>query len=55
MNKDGEWVGTPVQVDRCINDLILVDNALNESMLNPKLLEKADNSPKERKDEEKKD
>ena len=55
LNKDGEWVGTPVQVDRCINDLILVDNALNESMLNPKLLEKADNSPKERKDEEKKD
>ena len=55
LNKDGDWVGTPVQVDRCINDLILVDNALNESMLNPKLLEKADNSPKDRKHEEKKD
>ena len=40
LNKDGEWIGTPVQVDRCINDLILVDNALNESMLNPKLLKK---------------
>ena len=38
LNKDGEWIGTPIQVDRCVNDLILVDNALNESMLNPKLL-----------------
>ena len=35
LNKDGEWIGTPIQVDRCVNDLILVDNALNESMLNP--------------------
>ena len=26
--------GTPVRVDRSINDLILVDDALNESMLN---------------------
>ena len=34
MNKDGEWVGTPIQVERSINDLVLVDNALNDSMLN---------------------
>ena len=40
LNKDGEWIGTPVKVDRCINDLILVDDALNESMLNPSILEK---------------
>ena len=26
-NKDGEWIGKPVKVDRSINDLILVDNA----------------------------
>ena len=32
-NKDGEWVGKPVEDDRSINDLILVDNALNESMI----------------------
>ena len=42
-NKDGEWVGTPVRVDRSINDLVLVDNALNESMLNPSIL-KEENS-----------
>ena len=55
LNKDGEWIGTPVQVDRCINDLILVDNALNESMLNPRLLGKTDNSQKKRKDDENKE
>ena len=49
LNKDGEWIGTPIQVDRCVNDLILVDNALNESMLNPKLLKKAGNSQEEEK------
>ena len=32
-NKDGDWIGTPVRVDRSIND-----NALNESMLNPSIL-----------------
>ena len=42
LNKDGEWIGTPIRVDRCINDLILVDNALNESMINSRLLKKAD-------------
>ena len=55
LNKDGEWIGTPVQVDRCINDLILVDNALNESMLNARLLGKADNNQKKRKDDENKE
>ena len=53
MNKDGEWIGTPIQVERCVNDLILVDNALNESMLNPKLLRKADGSREKEKDEDK--
>ena len=55
LNKDGEWIGTPIQVDRCVNDLILVDNALNESMLNPKLLKKAGDSQEEEKDEKKLD
>ena len=36
-NKDGEWIKTPVKVDRSINDLVLVDDALNESMLNPSI------------------
>ena len=38
-NKDGEWIGKPVRVDRSINDLVLVDDALNESMLNPSIIE----------------
>ena len=37
MNKDGEWVGTPVRVERSVNDLVIVDNALNDSMLSPKI------------------
>ena len=37
LNKKGEWIGNPVTVERCVSDVILVDNALNESMLNPKL------------------
>ena len=37
-NKDGEWIGKPVKVDRSINNLVLVDNALNKSMLNPIIL-----------------
>ena len=37
-NKDGDWIGTPVRVDRSINDLVLVDDALNESMLNPSII-----------------
>ena len=36
LNKKGEWVGNPVTVERCVSDVILVDNALNESMLSPK-------------------
>ena len=53
MNKDGEWVGTPIQVERCVNDLILVDNALSESMLNPRLLKKTGNTQED--DEKKQD
>ena len=37
MNKDGEWIGTPIQVERSINDLVLVDNALSDWMLNPRI------------------
>ena len=37
LNKKSEWVGNQVTVERCISDVVLVDNALNESMLNPKL------------------
>ena len=50
MNKDGEWIGTPIQVERCVNDLILVDNALNDSMLNPRLLKNTGDN-KEKHDE----
>ena len=39
-NKDGKWTGTPITVDRSINDIIPVDDALNESMLNPSILNK---------------
>ena len=38
-NKDGDWIGKPIRVDRSINDLVLVDDALNESMLNPGIIE----------------
>ena len=37
LNKKGEWVGNPITVERCVSDVILVDNALSESMLSPKL------------------
>ena len=37
LNKKGEWIGNPVTVERCVSDLILVDDALNDSMLNPKI------------------
>ena len=36
--KDGTWIGTPMTVERSINDIIPVDKALNESMLNPSIL-----------------
>ena len=47
MNKDGEWIGTPIQVERSINDLVLVDSALNDSMLNLRT-SKAKESEKEK-------
>ena len=37
LNKKGEWIGTLVTVERSVNDLILVDDALSESMLNPNI------------------
>ena len=38
--KDGNWTGTPISVERSINDIIPIDIALNESMLSPSILEK---------------
>ena len=38
-NRNGKWIGTPITIERSVNDLILVDDALNESMLNPKVKE----------------
>ena len=38
--KDGSWIGIPKIVERSINDVIPIDNAVNESMLNPSILEK---------------
>ena len=35
INKKGNWVGNPVTVERCVSNVVLVDNALNESMLSP--------------------
>ena len=32
INKKGDWIGTPVTVERSVNDLVLVDDALNESL-----------------------
>merc|ERR1711873_353629 len=37
-NKDGNWIGTPKIVERSINDVIPIDKAVNESMLNPSIL-----------------
>ena len=33
-NKDGKWIGTRMTVDRSVNDIIPVDTALNDSLLN---------------------
>ena len=44
MNKNGDWIGTPVTVDRSVNDLVLVDNALSDSMLGPRVTKKKDES-----------
>ena len=38
--KDGNWTGIPTTVERSINDVIPIDNAFNESMLSPSILEK---------------
>ena len=37
LNNKGEWIGKPVTVDRCVSDLVLVDDALDEAMLDPNL------------------
>ena len=37
MNNRGEWIGTPVTVERSVNHLVLVDDAVDESMLKPEL------------------
>ena len=55
-NRNGKWVGTPITVDRSVKDLILVDDALNESMLNPRTQEnKIDNEDEPQDNEMKKD
>merc|ERR1712198_739212 len=33
-NKEGIWIGTPKTVERSINDVIPIDKAINESLLN---------------------
>ena len=42
MNKNGDWVGTPVKVDRSVNDLVLADNALSDSILGSRVTTKKD-------------
>merc|ERR1711873_337840 len=42
MSKNGDWIGTPVTVDRSVNDLVLVYNALNDSMLGSRVTAKKD-------------
>ena len=51
VNKDGEWIGTPIQVERSVNDLVLVDNALNDSMLSSR----TPNAKKSEKEEQRKE
>ena len=29
IDKKGNWIGTPITVERCVSDVVLVDNALN--------------------------
>ena len=38
--KDGSWIGIPKRVEKSINDVIPIDNAVNDSMLNPSILTK---------------
>merc|ERR1712035_254286 len=33
-NKEGNWVGTPMTVERSINDVIPIGKAIDESLLN---------------------
>ena len=55
-NKNGKWVGTLITVERSVKDLILVDDALDESMLNPRIEEnKIDTEEKTQNDEVKED
>ena len=37
INKKGEWIGTPTRVERCVKDFVLVDVALNDSILSPEV------------------
>ena len=39
VNKKGEWIGTPTRVERCVKDVVLVDTALNDSILSPEVVE----------------
>ena len=50
VNKDGEWIGTPIRVERSINDLVIVDNALNDSMLSPKIGKENQENKKDKKE-----
>ena len=47
VNKKGEWIGTPVTVERCVKDLVLVDEALNDSTLTPEISTPAGEDPSE--------
>ena len=49
--KDSTWIGTPITVERSINDIIPVDKALNESMLNPGILANKVNNYSSKSDE----
>ena len=51
VNKDGEWIGTPIRVERSVNDLVLVDNALSDSMLSSR----TPNAKKSEKEEQRKE
>ena len=51
VNKDGEWIGTPIRVEMSVNDLVLVDNALSDSMLSSR----TPNAKKSEKEEQQKE
>ena len=54
-NKNGKWIGTPIIVERSVKDLILVDDALNESMLSPRMEENKIDTDDETQDDEMKE